>query len=102
MRTLAAVFRTRGLPSPYAMSRPLEVEEVDLDPPGPGELLVGIDAAGVCHTDLSIVDGTRVRPLPIVPGHEACGTILEVGPGVRDAIVGDRVVLTFVPSCGAC
>jgi len=102
MRTLAAVFRTRGLPAPYARSRPLEVEEVELDPPGPGELLIRIDAAGVCHTDLSIVDGTRVRPLPIVPGHEACGTVLELGPGARDVAVDDRVVLTFVPSCGAC
>jgi alcohol dehydrogenase len=102
MRTRAAVLRELERPRPWADSRPLEVVEVELDPPGPGELLVRVDAAGVCHSDLSVVDGTRPRPVPMALGHEAAGEVLEVGAGVRDVAVGDRVVLVFVPRCGSC
>jgi alcohol dehydrogenase len=75
---------------------------VELDEAGAGELLVRVEAAGVCHSDLSVVDGSRPRPTPMVLGHEAAGVVEAVGPGVRDVGVGDHVVLAFVPSCGLC
>jgi Zn-dependent alcohol dehydrogenase len=102
MRVRAAVLREMGLPAPYAESRPLEVTEVELAPPGPGELLVKVGAAGLCHSDLSVIDGSRPRVMPMVLGHEAAGEVVEVGPGVKDFAVGDHVVMTFVPSCGHC
>lgn len=102
MRTRAAVLETAGAPAPYAESRPLAVAELDLEPPGDGELCVRIDAAGICHSDLSVVDGSRVRPLPMALGHEAAGEVVETGPGVRGVRPGDRVVLVFVPACGVC
>jgi alcohol dehydrogenase len=80
----------------------MTVAEVDLDPPGPGELLVRIDAAGLCHSDLSVVDGSRVRPVPMLLGHEASGIVVTVGPGVADIVPGQRVVMTFLPRCGDC
>jgi alcohol dehydrogenase len=89
-------------PPPYASSRPLEIAEVDLDGPGPGEVLVRMRAAGLCHSDLSVIDGNRPRPLPMVLGHEAAGEIVELGTGVRDLAVGDHIVTAFVPSCGHC
>jgi alcohol dehydrogenase len=101
MKTLAAVLRERGLPPPYAESRPLAIEELELDPPGPGELLVEMGAAGLCHSDLSVINGTRLWPLPIVLGHEACGRVREVGAGV-DLRPGDHVVFSFLPACGVC
>jgi len=102
MRTLAAVLRERGLPAPYAKSRPLVIEELDLDPPGPGEVLVQMAAAGLCHSDLSVINGTRLWPLPIVLGHEACGRVREVGDGITDLRPDDPVVFAFLPSCGHC
>lgn len=102
MRTRAAVLRDIGLPRPYAQSRPLSVETVELDPPGPGEMLVRIRAAGVCHSDLSAINGDRPWPVPMVIGHEAAGEVLEIGAGVDDIAVGDHVVLVFRPSCGRC
>jgi alcohol dehydrogenase len=102
VRTRAAVLLADDRPRPYADSRPLELLELDLDGPGPGELLLRVDAAGVCHSDLSVVDGNRPRPTPMVLGHEAAGEVLEVGVGVTDVAVGDRVVLVFVPRCGTC
>jgi alcohol dehydrogenase len=101
MRTRAAVLRERGLPPPYAQSRPLAIEELELDPPGPGEVLVEMGAAGLCHSDLSVIDGTRLWPLPIVLGHEACGVVREAGAGV-DLRDGDHVVCSFLPACGTC
>jgi Zn-dependent alcohol dehydrogenase len=74
---------------------------VELGAPRAGELLVRIEAAGVCHSDVSVVDGSRVRPLPMALGHEAAGVVEVVGAGV-DVKPGDHVVLTFVPSCGRC
>ena len=102
MKTRAALLTRMGAPAPYADSRPLEVVEVDLAPPGPGEVLLRMRAAGLCHSDLSVIDGNRPRPLPMVLGHEGAGVIEEVGPGVTDLAVGDHVVTTFVPSCGHC
>ena len=69
---------------------------------GPGELLVRIEAAGVCHSDLSVVDGNRVRPTPMLLGHEAAGIVERVGDGVIDVVIGQRVVMTFLPRCGQC
>lgn len=83
------------------VGRPLEIRELTLDPPGPGELLVRIGAAGLCHSDLSVINGSRPRPLPMALGHEAAGEVVEAGPGAEFS-VGDHVVLTFVPACGDC
>jgi Zn-dependent alcohol dehydrogenase len=102
MKTHAAVLRAVTDRRPYTDSRPMAIEEVELLAPRAGELLVRVEAAGVCHSDLSVVDGSRVRPLPMALGHEAAGVVEEVGPGVRDVQPGDHVVLTFVPSCGLC
>ena len=102
MKTVAAVLRRSGVAPPYAGSDALEVLEVDLAPPGPGEVLVRVDATGLCHSDLSVVDGNRLRPLPMVLGHEATGVVEETGTGVTTVAAGDRVVFSFVPVCGAC
>jgi alcohol dehydrogenase len=102
MRVKAAMLREMGLAPPYARSRPLEIVDVDLDPPGRGELLVRIRAAGLCHSDLSVIDGGRARPMPMVLGHEAAGIVEQIGEGVDDFAVGDSVVLVFMPSCGRC
>lgn len=102
MKTRAAVLRRSGLTMPYADSTPLAIEEVTLDAPGTGEVLVRIAAAGLCHSDLSVVNGDRPRPVPMVLGHEAAGVVEELGPGVDDLARGDHVVMVFVPSCGAC
>lgn len=102
MKIRAAVLDTMGTPQPYARTRPVAVETVELDPPGPGEVLVRIAAAGLCHSDLSIINGDRPRPMPMVLGHEAAGVVEEAGPGVADLARGDHVALVFVPSCGHC
>ena len=72
------------MPPPYAESRPLRIEEVDLDPPGADEVLIKVAAAGLCHSDLSVINGDRPRPMPMALGHEASGVVQEVGAGVRD------------------
>jgi alcohol dehydrogenase len=102
MRIKAAVLEAMGAASPYAETTPLRVQEIELDPPGPGEVLVRIAAAGLCHSDLSVIEGNRPRPLPMVLGHEASGVVEEVGPGVDDLARGDHVVCVFVPACGHC
>ncbi len=102
MRVRAAVLRQMSLPAPYAQSRPLSIEEVEVAEPGPGELLIRIHAAGLCHSDLSAINGDRPWPLPIVVGHEAAGEVVGMGPGVSDIQLGDHVVLVFRPSCGGC
>jgi len=102
MRIRAAVLREAGRPMPYAVSRPLSIEEVELAPPGSGEVLVRIHAAGLCHSDLSAVNGDRLWPMPLVVGHEAAGEVVELGEGVKRFAVGDHVVMIFRPSCGAC
>jgi alcohol dehydrogenase len=102
MKIRAAVLHEIAKPRPYADSRPLMVEELELDPPGDGEVLVEIKAAGLCHSDLSVINGDRPRPVPMALGHEAAGVVAEVGSGVDDLKPGDRVVMAFVPSCGHC
>jgi alcohol dehydrogenase len=102
MKTRAAVLRAMGLPLPYAQSRPLSIETVELEAPGAGEVLVQVKAAGLCHSDLSVINGDRARPLPMVLGHEAAGVVEALGPGVDDLEAGDHVVMVFVPSCGHC
>lgn len=102
MRTRAAVLNAMGMPHPYAASLPLSIEEVDLAPPGPGEVLIRVAAAGLCHSDLSVINGDRPRPTPMALGHEAAGVVEALGAGVVDLRVGDHVVVVFVPSCGHC
>ncbi|MBS0243556.1 MAG: alcohol dehydrogenase catalytic domain-containing protein, partial [Proteobacteria bacterium] len=102
MKTRAAVLYEMQKPRPYAQSRPLVIEELELAPPGPGEILIRIRAAGLCHSDLSTINGDRPRQLPMALGHEAAGEVVELGPGVKDLAVGDHVILVFVPSCGHC
>ncbi len=102
MKIRAAVLEEMQRPRPYASSKPLVVGEVDLDPPGEGELLLKIHAAGLCHSDLSTINGDRPRQMPMLLGHEAAAEVLEIGRGVTDMKVGDHVVLVFMPSCGHC
>lgn len=102
MKIKAAVIREMGLPQPYAQSRPMSIEDVELAAPGEREVLVQVKAASLCHSDLSTVNGDRPRPLPMVLGHEASGVVVEVGPGVTDIAAGDHVVMVFAPSCGQC
>ena len=102
MRITGAVLEDAGRSRPFADSRPIVISEVELDPPGAGEVLVRIEAAGLCHSDLSVVDGSRVRPLPMLLGHEAAGIVVETGTGVTDVRPGQRVIATFLPRCGRC
>jgi alcohol dehydrogenase len=102
MKIKAALLEQMGLPQPYVQSQPLKIVDLELDPPGPGEVLVKIRAAGLCHSDLSVIDGNRPRPMPMVIGHEAAGIVAAIGPGVSHLQLGDHVVTAFVPSCGHC
>ncbi len=102
MKIRAAVLEAMGADRPYSTSNPLTIAELELEQPGPGEVLVRIAAAGLCHSDLSVIDGNRPRPTPMALGHEASGIIEETGPGVTGLATGDHVVLVFVPSCGQC
>ncbi|GAC1636826.1 MAG: zinc-dependent alcohol dehydrogenase family protein [Herpetosiphon sp.] len=102
MRTRSAVLYHMGRSRPYAHSLPLVIEEVELEAPGRGEVLVEIAAAGLCHSDLSVLDGSRPRVIPMVMGHEASGIVREIGPDVYDLRSGDHVVFSFVPMCGRC
>jgi alcohol dehydrogenase len=102
MKITAAILDSMGLPRPYAESNPLRVEELDLDHPAEGEVLVRVRAAGLCHSDLSVINGDRPRPTPMALGHEAAGEVIDVGPSVYDLKPGDHVVMIFVPSCGHC
>lgn len=102
MRVRAAVLADQSPVRPYDVSNPLTITELELDPPQRGEVLVAVGAAGLCHSDLSTIDGTRPRPTPMVLGHEVAGEVVEVGEGVDRLAVGDHVVVAFVPSCGAC
>jgi S-(hydroxymethyl)glutathione dehydrogenase/alcohol dehydrogenase len=78
------------------------VEEIDLDPPGPGEVLVKIAASGMCHSDEHLVTGDLPFAPPIIGGHEGAGVVQEVGEGVSWLAPGDHVVFGFIPSCGRC
>jgi Zn-dependent alcohol dehydrogenase len=94
MRTKAAVL--------YETGQPAVIEEITLDPPHQGEVLVRMEAAGVCHSDLHVRDGMIPEPMPLVLGHEGTGVVTEVGQGMIGLHAGDRVVLTIVPACGHC
>ena len=102
MKIKAAVLNAAGAKAPYADSKPLVIEDVELAAPGPGEVMVRIAAAGLCHSDLSVINGDRPRPMPMALGHEAAGVVERLGDGVTDLARGDHVVLVFVPSCGHC
>jgi alcohol dehydrogenase len=102
MRIRAAVLDNMGATHPYATSKPLKITTVDLAPPGYAEVLIKVAAAGLCHSDLSVINGDRPRPMPMALGHEAAGVVHELGEGVSDLKVGDNVVVVFVPSCGHC
>ncbi|MER5709894.1 Zn-dependent alcohol dehydrogenase [Streptomyces sp. NPDC002122] len=78
------------------------VDDLEVRAPGPGEVLVGIAAAGLCHSDLSVVDGTIPFPPPVVLGHEGAGAVEAVGPGVTHVVPGDHVALSTLANCGAC
>ncbi|MBS9532150.1 NDMA-dependent alcohol dehydrogenase [Mycobacterium sp. M1] len=94
MKTVAAVA--------HAPHQPFEIMELDLDGPGPGEVLVKFSAAGLCHSDLHVADGDWPARYPIVGGHEGSGVVEDVGPGVTKVAPGDHVVCCFIPSCGTC
>jgi S-(hydroxymethyl)glutathione dehydrogenase/alcohol dehydrogenase len=85
------------------IDQPLDVRsDVEVDQPHPGEVRVRMAASGVCHSDLSMQNGTLMTPTPIVLGHEGAGVIEAVGEGVVDLVVGDHVVISWVPQCGSC
>lgn len=94
MKTRAAVL--------WGLGEKWEVEEVELDPPGPDEVMVRLTASGLCHSDEHLVTGDLPFPLPVVGGHEGAGTVVEIGAGIDDISEGDSVILTFLPSCGHC
>src|SRR6185437_8934079 len=94
MKTKAAVI--------YEPGQRLQIEELDLDGPREGEVLIRYTHAGVCHSDIHVVHGHLKARLPMVLGHEGAGIIEEVGPGVTRVQAGDHVVLSFLPNCGVC
>jgi NDMA-dependent alcohol dehydrogenase len=94
MKTRAAVL--------WGLGEKWEVEELDIDDPKAGEVMVKLTASGLCHSDAHLVTGDLPVPLPMVGGHEGAGVIHKVGPGVTDVAEGDPVVLSFLPACGRC
>ncbi|PSM44547.1 Zn-dependent alcohol dehydrogenase [Streptomyces dioscori] len=78
------------------------VDDLEVRDPGPGEVLVAVSAAGLCHSDLSVLDGTIPFPVPVVLGHEGAGVVAEVGAGVTHVEPGDHVCLSTLANCGAC
>jgi S-(hydroxymethyl)glutathione dehydrogenase/alcohol dehydrogenase len=89
----------------WETNTPWSVEEIELDPPKAGEVLVKLAASGMCHSDEHVLTGDlagATAPAPCIGGHEGAGVVLEVGPGVTDLAVGDHVVFGFLPSCGKC
>jgi NDMA-dependent alcohol dehydrogenase len=85
-----------------APNEPFRVEQLDLDEPHAGEVLVRVAAVGVCHSDWHLVTGATKHPMPVVPGHEGAGIVEALGPGVTDIAVGDHVCLNWAPACGRC
>ena len=102
MKMKAAILRTTSAQRPFSVSKPLSIEEVELDPPKRGEVLIKIKAVGLCHSDLVAITGERAKPMPIVIGHEAAGIVEEIGQDVQGFAVGDHVVPSYVASCGRC
>ena len=95
----AAVTRAAVLTS---VGSPLTIEEIQLPELAAGEVHVRLAAAGVCHSDLSLANGTLDQPIPAVLGHEGAGTVIAIGPGVTNVGPGDHVLLNWSPSCGSC
>ncbi|HCC98641.1 MAG TPA: alcohol dehydrogenase [Rhodobacteraceae bacterium] len=102
MKMKAAILRTTSAQRPFSVSKPLSIEEVELDPPKRGEVLIKVKAVGLCHSDLVAITGERAKPMPIVIGHEAAGIVEEIGQDVQGFAVGDHVVPSYVASCGRC
>ncbi|WP_053036315.1 zinc-dependent alcohol dehydrogenase family protein [Staphylococcus haemolyticus] len=102
MKTRAAVLYEMEASQPYKESKPLKIERLELEDPHDHEVLLKIHAAGLCHSDLSVINGSRPRSLPMALGHEATGEVLKVGNSVTRVKEGDHVVCTFIPSCGKC
>lgn len=102
MKITGAVLASSDNERPYAITKPLKVQELDLDDPGPDEVLIRVTAAGICHSDLSVINGDRRRQTPMLLGHESAGIIEKVGPYVNDLEVGDHVSTVFLPRCGEC
>lgn len=102
MKTKAAVLEEVTSQFPFEQSRPLVVSEIDIEKPGYGEVMIKVMAAGLCQSDISVIRGSIERPLPMVIGHEAAGIVHDVGEGVTRFKPGDKVVTTFIPSCGKC
>jgi NDMA-dependent alcohol dehydrogenase len=94
VKTQAAILWERG--------GPWSVEEIELDPPRHGEVLVEMGGSGLCHSDEHVLTGDLPWPMPMVGGHEGAGTVLDVGPGVEGLAPGDRVIFGFIPACGRC
>jgi len=86
----------------YEVNKPLVIEEIDIDEPGPGKVMVKTVSSGVCHSDLHNIEGTFPIDMPVVLGHEAAGIVERVGEGVTYVQPGDHVVMNFIPFCGAC
>jgi alcohol dehydrogenase len=102
VRFRAAVLEHAGAQRPWASTRPLGIQTVEVTPPSAGEVLVRVRAASLCRSDLSVITGARAWPMPIVPGHEAAGVVEAVGAGVTAVTPGDHVVLVFLAQCGRC
>ncbi|GAJ98834.1 alcohol dehydrogenase [Geomicrobium sp. JCM 19055] len=102
IKTKAAVLYESGLSMPYAKSKPLKIEEVNLRDPESDELLIKVRAVGLCHSDLSVINGNRPRQTPMVLGHEVSGVVKAIGDHVTDFEVGDHIVTSFIPNCGQC
>ncbi len=102
MKFKAAVLDRHGVERPYNQTKPLVIREVELREPKADEVLVKLAASGLCHSDLSVINGDRSRQIPMVLGHEAAGVVEKIGEGVTDLVPGDHVVCVFVPNCGHC
>ena len=92
MKTKAAIL--------WGQNEKWQIEEVELDPPKEGEVLVKLAATGLCHSDDHLVTGDIPMPYPVVGGHEGAGVIVQTGPGVTGVAEGDAIVFSFIPSCG--
>lgn len=102
MKIRGAVLERIGDGRPFADSTPITVCELDLDEPGAKEVLVRMEVASICHSDLSVLDGSRPRPVPMLLGHEGAGIVEQTGGEVTGLPLGTRVVMTFLPRCGVC